>query len=266
MNPYLIDFGIIHIRWYSFIILLAIIIAVTIIWREAVHKKFPKPFLENLVFYSLIFGILGARLYYIIFNWHYYRYHLLDIFKIWEGGLAIHGGMIAAALFIIYYAKKYQYNALKVFDILVVGLIIGQAIGRWGNFFNGEAFGKITTYNALVNQFVPKFVIQGMNINGHYYQPAFLYESMWNIAGFILLLLLRKKQQIKTGVLTVTYLFWYGLGRFIIEGVRQDSLVFMNIKMAQLISLVMILGSVLGYIYLRNKKSEYYHDIDNDVK
>ena len=260
MNPYLINFGIVNIRWYSIIMLLAIMVAIAIIWREARRKKIPKPFLENIIFYGLLFGIIGARFYYVLFNWHYYRYNLIDIFKLWEGGLAIHGGIIAAALFIIYYAKSHQYKFLKIFDITVVGLIIGQAIGRWGNFFNSEAFGKLTTYQDLSNQYIPKFIIEGMNINGQYYQPAFFYESVWNLLGFIILLFLRKNKNIKMGVLTITYLFWYGLGRFFIEGIRQDSLSFLNIKAAQVISIIMIIFSILAYIYLRNTKQDFYHD------
>ena len=151
--------------------------------------------------------------------------------------------------------KKNNIKILKMTDIVVVGLIIGQAIGRWGNFFNSEAYGSATTLENLQNLFIPNFIINGMNINGTYYHPTFLYESLWNIIGFVILLILRKSKKIKLGQLTGIYFVWYGIGRFFIEGMRQDSLMLFGIlKQAQIISILMIIIGILIIVFTRKNK------------
>ena len=187
MNKVLLDLGFIEIRWYSVIMLLAILSASYVILKEAKKKGFTEDFLNNLFFYTIICAIIGARLYYVAFNFHEYQNDLLGIFRIWEGGLAIHGGIIGGLLFITFYTKKYKVNELLLLDIIVVGLILGQIIGRWGNFMNGEAYGPITTYQTLKSLFIPEFIIEGMKINGIYYHPTFLYESLLNVIGLIIL-------------------------------------------------------------------------------
>src|SRR5699024_9708456 len=137
----------------------------------------------------------------------------------WHGGLAIHGGILGGLLYLWYYSKKHKLNLLKLLDILVVGLIIGQAIGRWGNFFNSEAYGYVTSYGYLKSLYIPEFIIRGMYINGDYYMPTFFFESVWNVIGFIILLLIRKfYKNLKTGQLMGFYMMWYSFIRFIIEG------------------------------------------------
>ena len=264
MNAIFLDLGIFKIYWYSVILLIAFIIGGILVLKESKKYNIDKERISDLAFYLIIFSLLGARLYYIIFNWNYYSVNLIDIFKVWEGGLAIHGGLIAGLLVLIHFSKKNKINLFKMTDIMVVGLIVGQAIGRWGNFFNSEAHGSITTLKFLQDMHIPEFIINGMNINGVYYEPTFLYESIWCIIGFIILLLIRRFLNSKTGTLTSFYLIWYGIGRFIIEGMRTDSLMLGNLRMAQLISLFMIVSGLIISIVLNFKKNtkrykeEYY--------
>ena len=142
--------------------------------------------------------------------------------------------------------------------MIVPGLIIAQAIGRWGNFFNQEAYGRIIKLSALENMHIPKFIIDGMYINGFYREPTFLYESIMSIIGFIILMTLRRNKKIKTGQLTSIYLIWYGIVRLIIEGMRSDSLMLGPIKIAQLVSLIFIIIGII--IFIKNNKNQIYID------
>lgn len=252
MNKIALDLGPIQIYWYSICIFLGMLVACILIYKEAKKQKIEENFLTNLTFYTIIIGILGARLYYVLFNLSYYLSNPIEIFKIWNGGLAIHGGIIAGLIFLVIYCKKNHVKILKMLDIIVIGLIIAQAIGRWGNFFNGEAYGPVTTYNHLKSLLIPEFVINGMNILGEYHHPTFLYESLWCIVGFIVMLLVRKfYKKIHSGDLTGLYLVWYGIIRFIIEGMRTDSLMLGPIKMAQIVSIVFILSGIT--LWLKNR-------------
>lgn len=246
MNRIAIDLGFIQIYWYSLLILLAILSASTIIYFEIKKKKIDQDFFINLLFNAIIFGFIGARAYYVVFNLDYYLHYPIEILEIWNGGLAIHGGLLFGSIFTLIYCKKYKQNTLKILDIIVVGLILGQAIGRWGNFFNQEAYGAVTTVAKLQSAGVPDFVINGMNILGQYHQPTFFYESIWNLFGFIALLLIRKYPRLKIGQLTGFYLIWYSSARFIIEGMRMDSLMLGSFKVAQLVSI----GCILLGLYL----------------
>ena len=262
MNPILIEIGNIKIYWYSIMILLGVILGYILIVKESKKYNISKEKISDMIFYTMIIGILGARIYYVIFNLKYYLSNPLDIIKVWEGGLAIHGGIIAGSLYIIYYTKKNQINTLKIFDICAPGLLIGQAIGRWGNFFNGEAHGPITTLKHLKDMHIPNFIINGMKINGNYYVPTFLYESIWCILGLILILIIRRLKIIKNGQITSFYLIWYGIGRFLIETLRTDSLMLNTLKQAQIISVIMIIiGAILFIISVKqekyNKENQY---------
>ena len=144
MNP-TIDLGFISIHYYSLFIFLAVIVGGGLVIKEAKKFGFDEDFIVNLLFMAILIGIVGARLYFVLFNLDYYSLHPLEIFAIWNGGLAIHGGIIFTLIFIVIYLKKKDINILLILDFIVVGLIIGQAIGRWGNFFNGEAHGPETT-------------------------------------------------------------------------------------------------------------------------
>lgn len=245
MNSILLDLGFIKIYWYSFFILIAALLGCYLAIKESKKRGIPENFMINYIFYLIPLGIIGARLYYVIFNFNAYQNNLIDILKIWEGGLAIHGGIIVGLIWTYYYTKKYKINFLKITDIASVSIIICQAIGRWGNFFNSEAYGSSTTLEFLKSIHIPNFIIDGMYINGSYYQPTFFYESIWCVIGFIFLLLIRKNKSLIIGHLTSFYLIWYGIGRFLIESLRMDSLMFGSLKVAQIISIIMIIFGIL---------------------
>lgn len=247
MNSVFFKIGSVQIYWYSVLICLGFGIGAFLALKEAKKWNIPKDYMYNYFFYLAPISIIGARLYYVIFNFSQYKDSIIDIIKIWEGGLAIHGGVIAGILWTIFYTKKYKVNFFKLTDIMVVSLILGQAIGRWGNFLNGEAYGPATTLEYLQSLHIPKFVIDGMLINGVYYQPTFFYESIWCLAGFLFMIIFRNIKSIHISNLTSFYLIWYGIGRFYIESLRTDSLMVGNIKVAQLVSLIAI---VLGIIIL----------------
>ena len=263
MNPVLFQIGSIEIRWYSIFILLAVFFGYELAKWEASKYEISKDFMFNMTFASIIAGLIGARLYYVIFNFELYSHDILSIFKFWEGGLAIHGGLIFGILTAYIYCKRYNIRFIKVMDIAVVSIILGQAIGRWGNFFNSEAHGPATTMSILKgHKIIPSFVIDGMNINGVYYEPCFYYESLWCILGLIIMLIIRRNKKLKLGTLTSFYLMWYSFGRFIIEGMRTDSLMIGGFKMAQIISVVaFIFGLVMLMIISRKSPFEdLYHE------
>ncbi|MBE6157610.1 MAG: prolipoprotein diacylglyceryl transferase [Firmicutes bacterium] len=256
MDRIAIDFGIVKIYWYSICIFLGIITALTLIYRESKREKIDSEFLTNLAFYSVLLGILGARIYYVLFNIDYYIGNPLEILEVWNGGLAIHGGLLTGLIVTLIYCKKNKVNSLKMLDIIVVGVIVAQAIGRWGNFFNGEAFGNVTTLSNLKSQFIPEFIIDGMYIMGEYRQPTFLYESILCLIGFSVMIILRKNKNLKTGMLTGFYLIWYGLIRVIIESMRSDSLMLGPIKIAQLVSIIFIICGII--IEIKSKNNMLY--------
>ena len=256
MEP-IIDLGIISIHWYSILLFIAILIGSNLAIKEAKKHGFEEDFMVNLLFLTVVIGIIGARIYYVIFNFDYYQNNLLEIFKVWNGGLAIHGGIIAGLITIAIICYKKKVNLLKILDYLVVGLIIAQAHGRWGNFFNGEAHGVITSLNYLESLHLPKFIIEGMYINGNYYIPTFLYESVWCFIGFIIMLIVRRKKFMNIGYLTSFYLVWYGVERFFVEGLRTDSLMFLSLRVAQLVSLIMIIIGIVIFIYSLKKSKKY---------
>ncbi len=269
MNPEIFSIGNISVRWYSVLILLGIIVAILLAEREGKKFNLPKDFIFDLAFWVVIFGIVGARLYYVIFNFSLYKNDLLDIFKVWNGGLAIHGGIIAGFITLLIYCKIRKVNPFRMTDIAVPSLIIAQAIGRWGNFFNSEAHGPITTLANLQDLFIPKFIIDGMFIDGVYYHPTFYYESLWCFLGFVVLLLIRKFYKcLKTGQLTCVYLMWYSVGRIFIESLRTDSLMMSDFKVAQLISILLFIIGLVCFIYLcfnKLKKGKYMSKKDLKV-
>ena len=177
MNPYIFEFNGFGLRWYSVLILLGVSLGIFLIIKEGKRFSLSKDDLFNLAFYTIVIGILGARLYYVIFNFNLYKDNLLDIFKVWEGGLAIHGGIIVGIITIIFYTHHKNMPLIKILDICAPALILAQSIGRWGNFFNSEAHGAATTLAHLKKLPIPRFVINGMNISGIYFEPTFYYES-----------------------------------------------------------------------------------------
>jgi len=266
MNPYIIEFGNFSLRWYSVLILVGVILGITLVKKEGKRFGINSDFLFNMAFWAIIVGILGARIYYVIFNFHLYKGDILSIFRIWEGGLAIHGGIIAGAITVFLYCKKYNMSFVRITDLCVVPLILAQAIGRWGNFFNGEAHGAATSLEHLQSLHLPSFIIEGMNISGIYYEPTFLYESILCLVGFIVLLIIRRMRYIKIGMPTAIYLIIYGVVRFFIEAKRTDSLMFGGFRVAQIVSVVLfVIGLAMMMILSRKSKFEdLYNSESND--
>ena len=264
MNRVLLDLGFIQIYWYSVCIIIGMMIGMYLVYTEAARKKISENLITNLIFYTVIISIIGARLYYVIFKWDYYSKNIFEIFEIWNGGLAIHGAIIFGGLFLIYYTKKHKLDTLRILDICCVGLIIGQVFGRWGNFFNQEAYGSVVSLKFLKSLHLPGFIIDGMHINGVYYHPTFLYESLWCIVGFIILILFRKRRYIKTGQIFGIYCMWYSFGRFFIEGLRTDSLMIGSLKMAQIVSIGMFLVGL--FFFLRRIKAGRFDYLYNEVE
>lgn len=247
MDRVLISFGPLKIYYYSVTMLLAVLIGIWLACRESKHYGM-KAYITDLVTYLIIFGIIGARVYYVIFNFKIYEGRIFDIFKIWEGGIAIYGAVIGGLIAIFYYAKKCKQSVIRTTDIIAPGLILSQAIGRWGNFFNGEAHGGIVALDFLEKLHIPNFIIKGMYISGEYYHPTFLYESVWCLIGFVLLIVLRKISKRKIGLMTAGYFLWYGIGRYFIEGLRTDSLYLGSYRISQLVSLMLVFIGVIGII------------------
>lgn len=269
MNPVAFTFLGIDFKWYSIFILVGIVISWILVKGEAKKFSINSDFVTNLLFWTILIGILGARVYYVAFNWGYYSKNIAEIFKIWEGGLAIHGGLIFGSITLILYCKKYKISALRMMDIASPYLLFAQALGRWGNFFNSEAYGTATTLSHLESlKFIPDFVIYGMNINGNYYTPTFYYESLWCLIGGILILLLRRFKYTRLGQQIGLYMVWYGIGRFFIESYRTDSLMFGEyIKAAQVVSVILVIvGMILILVQARKPKLEDMYNNKEKVK
>lgn len=266
MSTIIFTLGNFEIRWYSILILLAVLISYFMIMREGQRLNIKKEFIFNLLFWTLIFGIIGARLYYVLFNLDYYLSDPIQILEIWNGGLAITGGTIAGLITILIYCKKYKVNALKMLDIVVVALLLSQAIGRWGNFFNSEAYGSAVAYKTLVNmKIIPQFIIDNMYINGAYHLPMFYFESLCCFIGFIISLFIRRFKYIKDGQILSFYLIWYGIVRFFIELFRTDSLMFGNIKIACVMSVIMFISGIIITI-VQSKKPKLEELYNSSLK
>ena len=260
-----ISLGPINISLYSLCILVGIILAFILIRKESKRFNIKDDFISNLIFWCVIYGIVGARIYYVLFNLDYYMHSPIEIIKVWNGGLAIHGGIIAGVITLIYFCKKEKVSIIKILDISCIGLIVGQACGRWGNFFNMEAYGSEVTRSFLENLHLPEFNINGMHIGGHYYHPTFLYESLFCVLGLIIMLLIRRIPKIKQGMIISFYLVWYGILRYFIEALRTDSLMLGYIKVAQLVSILFILLGIIGFILSIIKKIDY-NKIEKNIK
>lgn len=246
-----IQLGPFPIYWYGVIIGTGVLLGLWLATRESDRLGLPKDTIIDLVLIAVPIAILCARAYYVIFEWGYYSQNPSEILRIRHGGLAIHGGLIGAVLTGWVFAKKRGLSFWKLADIVAPSILLGQAIGRWGNFMNQEAHGGEVTRQFLENLHLPQFIINQMYIDGVYYQPTFLYESLWDFAGVILLLLLRKAN-LRRGELFFTYLIWYSTGRFFIEGLRTDSLMLGPLRVAQVISIAIIIGSII-FIVVRRK-------------
>jgi phosphatidylglycerol:prolipoprotein diacylglycerol transferase len=253
LNPIALHLGPIAVHWYGVIIGFGVILGLWLANKEGNKRNIPSGTISDLIILALPIALICARTYYVLFEWSYYKSHPSEIIAIWQGGIAIHGGIIGAVLTTVWFCKKRKISFWKIADILAPSLLLGQAIGRWGNFMNQEAHGGPVSKSFLESLHLPNFIINQMNINGVYYQPTFLYESIWNLTGVIILILLRKFDY-RRGEIFLTYLIWYSIGRFFVEGLRTDSLMLTShIRIAQLISIVFVIVSSI-FVWYRRKK------------
>lgn len=258
----LFEIGPFTVRWYGVLIASAVLLGVTLSQWLAKQRQVDPELLSDLSIWLILGGIPGARLYYVLFQWSNYAQHPQEIIAIWNGGIAIHGAILGATLAAVIFARLKRVSFWQLADLVVPSLALGQAIGRWGNFFNSEAFGSPTDLPWKL--FVPSYVIEkGFPIylrpagfeNIAYYHPTFLYESLWNLMVFGLLMVLffrdrARRPQLKVGSLFLFYLVAYGAGRLWIEGLRTDSLMLGGLKVAQLVSLGAIVLGIGGLTWL----------------
>ncbi|HDP5788416.1 TPA: prolipoprotein diacylglyceryl transferase [Staphylococcus aureus] len=252
IDPVAFNLGPLSVRWYGIIIAVGILLGYFVAQRALVKAGLHKDTLVDIIFYSALFGFIAARIYFVIFQWPYYAENPSEIIKIWHGGIAIHGGLIGGFIAGVIVCKVKNLNPFQIGDIVAPSIILAQGIGRWGNFMNHEAHGGPVSRAFLEQLHLPNFIIENMYINGQYYHPTFLYESIWDVAGFIILVNIRK--HLKLGETFFLYLTWYSIGRFFIEGLRTDSLMLTsNIRVAQLVSILLILINISLIVYRRIK-------------
>lgn len=250
-------FGI-EIMWYAVLIMLGVVLGLILTRFNTTRKDLDLDFdvVIDAFLYAFPLALIGARLYYVAFEWDLYRDDLLQILNVRGGGLAIHGGLIGALIGVLIYkatAKKSTGYILNHADAVAPGLILAQATGRWGNFINQEAHGGPVS-EAFIGNF-PQFIQDGMFINGQYYHPTFLYESLWNVlVCLILMILFWRRRRHHEGTVLAWYLILYSLGRFFIEGLRTDSLYVGPFRTAQVISVVMMAIGILYLVYKYRSK------------
>ena len=243
------------IPWYGVLIATGVLIAVLLCIHEEKRLRLKQDTIIDLAFWAIPLGILGARVYYVLFNWALFADDPWSMLRIWEGGIAVYGAVIGGLIGVLLFAKRRRMNPLTLTDIIVPGLALAQGIGRWGNYFNMEAFGR-----EIVNPAWQFFPIGVQIPNGSTYtwhMATFFYESCWDIAVFALLWFVIRKRTQKPGNTTLWYLLLYGTGRFFIEGMRTDSLMLGSIRVSQLLSLALVItaGTILLVNTMKPKKA-----------
>ena len=275
-----LNFGFLNIRWYGFLISLSVLIGLLISRNLAKSRNIDPEYINEILPSLILYSIIGARTYYVIFEWRLFSgnnfFTLLELFNksiqipsflaIWEGGIAVHGGLIGGLLSIIIFCKSKKINLKTFVDILIPSIILGQSIGRWGNFFNNEAFGVPT--NLPWKLFIPMQNRPIEFINYEYFHPTFLYESLWNFIIFIILIIIFNKQNktnfVRPGFISCLYLIFYSFGRFWIEALRTDPLCIGalppfcegGIRMAQFISIFLFSSGLIGIFFLRLRSNK----------
>ncbi|UQS81685.1 prolipoprotein diacylglyceryl transferase [Bombilactobacillus folatiphilus] len=261
LNPIFLQLGPFVIRWYGLLIAIGALLGLALALREAPKRNVKPDDLIDLVLWGIPFALIGARTYYVVFEWSFYSKNPGEIIKIWHGGLAIYGGLIAALIVTIVFTRIRKLPIWLILDIAAPSLLVGQIIGRWGNFMNQEAYGGVVSKSFLTSLHLPHFIIQQMLINGSYRQPTFLYESLWNLVGLIIILSVRHIPHLfLQGEVFLSYILWYSFGRYFIEGLRSDSLYFLfNLRVSQQLSLVLFVAAILTIIYrrMRHNKPDY---------
>ncbi|MYV18287.1 prolipoprotein diacylglyceryl transferase [Furfurilactobacillus milii] len=254
LNPIALHLGPIEVHWYGVIITTGVFIALWLSVREARRRQINPDDLYDFLLWALPVALISARIYYVVFQWSYYQHHLDQIIAIWDGGIAIYGSLIGAIIVVILFTRWRKIPTFLFLDVLAPTVIMAQGIGRWGNFMNQEAFGKITTLAHLQALHLPQFIITQMDIGGVYRTPTFLYESVWDIAGFIFLLATRHiKGLYLRGEVFFIYVAWYAFGRFFVEGMRTDSLMLGPARVSQWLSVVLFVGAWVWLIIRRRQ-------------
>ncbi|MGC8902910.1 MAG: prolipoprotein diacylglyceryl transferase [Fervidobacterium sp.] len=253
VRDYIFKVGKFQLRWYSVCIASGVFLAYILARRRLSKYPIKPEDLDEGLFWGIIAGILGARIYYVVFNWNYYSKYPSEIYKIWHGGLAIHGGIFGALLMIFIYSKvKKYFKFVHATDLFTSVLPLAQAIGRWGNFFNYEAYGRPTTLPW--GMFVPpERRMPGYDIE-RFFHPTFLYESLWDLAIFVFLYFFVEKRKREYGETTALYMILYSVGRFWIESLRLDSLMTGQLRAAQIVSVILITIGATWYAYLIGKR------------
>ena len=252
-DPIFFSWGPITVRWYGVLVVAGMVLAVFLANREAERQELNTEHFFNMCLWVLVAGVLGARAYYVLFNWGYYGANPIKILAFTEGGLAIHGGLLAGGLVFVFTGIYYRIGAWRSLDIAAPSTIIAQSIGRWGNFFNQEAYGYAVS---------PDRIPWAMMIDGEFRHPTFLYESIWNLLVFLFLLWYRRRRMLMTGDVFLMYAVLYSAGRFVIEGFRTDSLMLGPLRAAQVVSAAAILLSLLA-MFIRHKRTEQGGRINN---
>jgi phosphatidylglycerol:prolipoprotein diacylglycerol transferase len=262
--------GPISIKWYAILILTGAFLAYAISLYNFKKMGYSSDLGDNVFVGSLLSGVIGARLWFVAFyDLEYYLQNPLEILMTWEGGLAIQGGLLFGAGFAYFYLKHKNISFMRLADAVVPNILIAQALGRWGNFLNQEAFGRAVEPSFYDGW--PRFIADHMYINGSYQEPTFLYESSLNILGWILIVLVYKRiSKLKRGDLVYAYMMWYGVVRFFVEQFRSDSLMFFGLKSAQLLSIVFIVVGVMGTLgvfrkLITKKKPVLLFDFDGTL-
>lgn len=249
-----LSIGPVHIQWYAICILAGACFAYFLGQYRFKQLGYRQEILSDYFFALLLIGIVGARIWYVIFTFdEMYATDPMEIFAIWHGGLAIQGGIFAGLIYSYFFFKKHHIPFLVAGDAIMPGVLIAQACGRWGNFFNQEAFGGEVSLHFLQSLHLPDFIIEHMFIDGAYHHPTFLYESLGNLLAFVLIVFVLRRFQKYIGMQFFSYFICYGVVRFFVEGMRTDSLMFLGLRTAQLVSVAFVAVGVAGMIYLHFK-------------
>ncbi|UJF33078.1 prolipoprotein diacylglyceryl transferase [Paenibacillus hexagrammi] len=283
LNPIAFAIGPVKVHWYGIILGTAALVGLLLAIREGKRFRIQPDFFMDLLLIGVPSAIICARIYYVAFQWKDYKDNLAEVFMIWHGGIAIYGALIGAIAAGFFYTRSKGYSFWRILDICAPGLIVGQMIGRWGNYMNQEAHGGPVEESFLRHTLhLPNFIVNQMNIEGVFYHPTFFYESFWNFVGLLLLFWLRRRPFLRAGELFFSYLIWYSVGRFFIEALRTDSLDFIgptwlaslmnalwspmtllfeqgtltyggNVRISQLLAVLLVIGAVITIIVRRKK-------------
>ena len=236
------------VPWYSFLIVFGIFLAIMLACREERRLGMKKDTVIDLAILIIPCGIIGARVYYVAFTWDEFRNDFSSVFRIWEGGIAIYGAVIAGLIALYCFARKRRISPLLLCDLIAPGLVLAQAIGRWGNYFNMEAYGLPVLNPSL--QFFPFAVQIPENGQPVWHMATFFYESLWDFLIFVFLMLFRRKKLRRSGDVFFFYVFLYAAGRFVIEDLRMDSLTASSVRASQLLSALLCLLLFIRYLYI----------------